>query len=280
MSGHVIVTGAAGLLGSHVAAAFREAGWQVTALDLTGGTGSDMVRADLTDIEAARAHIRDADCVAHIASIPRPVGHAAEDVFATNMSLMFNVQTAMEEAGITRLLFASSFSVLGLPFAPRPVALASLPIDEDHPVAPQDVYAVTKWLGEEMVEAWVRRTGGAAASLRMPWIQTAQTFFRDVGPRRETREAALDLWAYIDARDAGRAFVGAATAPLEGHVRMFLSAADTYHEEATAALLSRAYPDVERLAEMPGHASVISTRRACDLIGFAPEHSWRDYARS
>ena len=61
MSGHVIVTGAAGLLGSHVAAAFREARWRVTALDIAADRDPDIVRADLTGLEAARAHIRDAD---------------------------------------------------------------------------------------------------------------------------------------------------------------------------------------------------------------------------
>ncbi|WP_309084916.1 NAD(P)-dependent oxidoreductase [Chelativorans sp.] len=280
MARHVIVTGAAGLLGSHVAAAFRQAQWQVTALDVAADKSRNIGQADLRDLKTAHALVRDADCVAHIASIPRPVGYAAHEVFDTNMSLMFNVQSAMEEAGIGKLLFASSFSVLGLPFAERPVKLHYFPVDESHPVAPQDVYAVTKWLGEEMVDAWARRTGGTAVSLRMPWIQTAQSFLRDVVPRRARKESGLDLWAYIDARDAARAFVLAAEAPLEGHSRMFISASDTYHEYPTPLLLSRSYPDVEVREELPGHAAVISSTRARELIGFVPEHSWRQYGGS
>ncbi len=275
MAKHVIVTGAAGLLGCHVAEAFRHSGYEVTALDVTAAEGVTAV--DLTDLDDALAAIGPADCMAHVASLPRPVGYEAQDVFRTNMLLMFNVLTAMENADIGRMVFASSFSVLGLPFAPKPVDLRYFPIDEHHPPAPQDVYAVTKWLGEEMVDAWVRRTNHAAASIRMPWIQTAESFPEQVKPRREREEAGLDLWAYIDARDAGRAFVQAAEADISGHERFFISAADTYSEHPTAALIDATYPDIERRTDLPGQTALLDNTRAKKLIGFAPEHGWRDY---
>lgn len=272
---HVIVTGAAGLLGSYVAEAFRHAGYEVTGLDVTAAKG--VAAVDLTDLDAAVAAIGPADCMAHVASLPRPVGYAAEDVFRTNMMLMFNVLTAMERADIDRMVFASSFSVLGLPFAPAPVDLAYFPIDEHHPPAPQDVYAVTKWLSEEMVDAWVRRTGHTATSIRMPWIQTAESFPEQVKPRRERKEAGLDLWAYIDARDAGHAFVQAAQAKMSDHERFFISAADTYSERPTSELIDATYPDVERRTALPGHTALLDNAHAAELIGFVPKYSWRDY---
>ena len=193
------------------------------------------------------------------------------------MTLMFNVLAAMEKAEIGKMVFASSFSILGLPFAPKPVDIAYFPVDENHPRAPQDVYAVTKWLGEEMVDAWARRTGHPAASIRMPWIQTAKSFPEQVGPRRARKEAGLDLWAYIDARDAGRAFVQAAETDLAGHERFFISAADTYSERETTSLLDEAYPAVERRTTLPGLSALLSNARAEELIGYAPEYGWRDY---
>ncbi|MBC7281053.1 MAG: NAD(P)-dependent oxidoreductase [Hoeflea sp.] len=272
---NVIITGAAGLLGSHVVTAFRDKGYAVTAMDAVETEGC--LKVDLTKLDSAIEAFSHADCVAHIASIPRPVGYEASDIFSTNMQLMFNVQAAMEHNGIDRLVFASSFSVLGLPFAPRPVKIQYFPVDERHPVAPQDVYAVTKWLGEEMVEAWVNRTGGAAASIRMPWIQTAASFPKDVVPRRTRTESGLDLWAYIDARDAASAFVAAAEADLKGHRRFFISAADTYSEEPTRALLEKTYPGVACMSELDGFSAVISNSAAEKIIGFKPEHSWREY---
>ena len=275
---HVVVTGAAGLLGRHVAAAFRQAGWRVTATDRRDDGAAIPVVADLLDEAEARRLVDGADCVAHIASIPRPVGYDARDVFDTNMGLMYSVLGGMEATGVSRLVFASSFSILGLPFAPRPVDIAYLPIDEGHPAGPQDVYAVTKWLGEEMVDAWVRRTGGSAVSIRMPWIQTAEGFARDVVARRTRPESHLDLWSYIDARDAGEAFVLAAEAPTTGNERLYIAAADTYSEEPTDDLVARHYPDVRYGGVAGPHGAVISTEKARTTIGFQPRHGWREYA--
>lgn len=273
----IVVTGAAGLLGRHVAEIYRDAGFEVTALDREARGVAGVIDADLIDPTVASRFIADADCVAHVASIPRPVGYDAGDVFRTNMTLMFNVLAAMETANISRMLFASSFSVLGLPFAPRPVDLKYLPVDENHPTQPQDVYAVTKWLGEEMVEAWARRTGGSAISIRMPWIQTPTSFMSEVAKRRLTDEASLDLWAYIDARDAARAFLLAATAETTGHQRFFVSAADSYSETPTADLVAACYRGIDVRLPLEGHRALLSNDRAKSLIGFAPKNSWRDY---
>ena len=85
---------------------------------------------------------------------------------------------------------ASSMSVLGFPFFETPVVPFYLPFDSAHPAAPQDAYALSKWLGEEIVATAVRRRPRlAAVSLRMPWIQTAATFAGAIVERR--RRAAL-----------------------------------------------------------------------------------------
>lgn len=276
----IVVTGAAGLLGRHVAGIYRNAGFEVMALDREARGVAGVIEADLMDPDVASRLIADADCVAHIASIPRPVGYDAGDVFRTNMTLMFNVLAAMEAGNIARMLFASSFSVLGLPFAPRPVDLKYLPVDENHPAQPQDVYAVTKWLGEEMVEAWTRRTGGSAISIRMPWIQTPASFMSEVAKRRLTEEANLDLWAYIDARDAARAFLLATTAETTGHQRFFVSAADSYSETPTADLVAARYRGIDVRLPLEGHCTLLSNHRAMRVIDFAPQYSWRDYPGS
>ena len=278
--GTVAITGAAGLLGRHVARRFVADGWDVSALDRTARPaegGGECHVADLADRETAIAAIGPVDCLVHCAAIPRPTGLAPETVFGTNMALMDNVIAAAEAYGIGRILYASSFSVLGLPFAPRPVRIERVPVDESHPVAPQDVYALSKWLGEEMVDAWCRRTGGTAISLRLPWIQTAESFAREVVPRRTTPEASLDLWAYIDAEDAADAFLAAAIADVRGHERAFVAAADSYSETPTRALVDRHMPDVDRRGPLSGHRSLIDCARARSVLGFRPGRSWRDY---
>lgn len=276
----VVVTGAAGLLGRHVARALAEAGHAVRGVDRVraAGAGDDFVQADLTDFGAAVLALRGAQAVVHAAAIPRPVGRTSSDVFTTNVLAAYNVVEACVLHGVERLVNASSFSVLGLPFNPRPITPRYLPIDEAHPCAPQEAYALSKLVTETTVEAAVRRAGLTAISLRMPWIQTPETFGADVRPRRDDASvSARNLWSYIDARDAGEAFLLALGAPVSGHTPLYVSAADTFMEEPTEALVRATFDGVELRAPLAGHRTVLDTSAAERALGFRPRHSWRDY---
>jgi nucleoside-diphosphate-sugar epimerase len=276
----ILVTGSSGLLGRHVADALVEAGHAVTGLDLAApppGSRWTHVTADAGSAAVVAELGMAADALVHIAAIPRPTGRAAADVFAINMAAMYAAVEAARLCHIRRFVYASSFSVLGYPFFEKPVVPPYLPVDEGHPVGAQDVYATTKWLGEEMVDAAVRRGVFDAVSLRMPWIQTPATFHATVGPRRRQADAARDLWAYLDARDAAAAFVATVARPVSGHLRLFLSAADSYMDRPTAELVAEAYPDVPARALLGGNAALIDTGAAQAALGFAPRHSWRHY---
>jgi nucleoside-diphosphate-sugar epimerase len=278
----VIVTGSSGLLGRHVAAARVAAGHAVRGIDAApppAGAAWEHVTADLTDLGAALQLVRGAGSVVHLAAIPRPTGVPAGKVFMTNMAAAYNVVEAAVLSGAARIVYASSMSVLGYPFFEAPVAPAYLPIDSGHPVAPQDAYALSKWLGEEVVDAACRRRPGlTAVSLRMPWIQTPETFPREVAGRRARAAlVARDLWAYLDARDAAAAFVAAVERPIDGHRRLFISAADTFAEGETAALVRAAYPDAALRRPLAGYAAVFDLGEARAVLGFVPAFSWRDY---
>ena len=277
----VVVTGSSGLLGRHVAAALGEAGHDVTGVDAIPpppGAGWRHVTADATDTGAMMQVVRGCDAVAHIAAIPRPTGRVAEAIFRDNATATFNVVEAAVLNQVPRLVYASSMSILGYPFFERPVVPAYLPFDSAHPPAPQDAYALSKWVGEEIVAAAVRRSGLAAVSLRMPWIQTPATFPLEVVARRERAAlVARDRGGYIDARDAASAFVAAAERPVTGHLRLFISAADTFMDAATETLVRAAYPGVRMNRALPGHETVFDLAEAHDLLGWSPRHSWRDY---
>ncbi len=276
----VAVTGASGLLGRHVCEALLAAGHRVTGIDTVAPTMAlpAFLQCDMTRLDDTILALRGADAVVHAAAIPRPTGRVPREVFATNVAATYNVVEACVVLGIERLIYASSFSVIGFPFNPQPVDLSYLPLDESHPVGPQDSYALSKWLGEEIVETGVRRRAFAAVSLRMPWIQTRESFPRDVVPMRPDRaRAAASLWSYLDGSDAGSAFLAAVESRAAGHLRLFLSAADTFMEEATEPLVREAYPDVPLRGPLPGHSTVIGIAAAHDALGFAPRRSWRDY---
>ncbi len=275
----IALTGSSGLLGRAIADALMAAGHHVRGIDTSPPTTklSAHLNVGLEGFGSAVQALAGADAVIHAAAIPRPTGRTATDVFQVNMALAFNVVEAAVTLGIRRLVYASSFSVLGFPFFVKPVALSYLPIDEDHPLAPQDAYALSKTLGEEIVEAAVRRGKIDAVSLRMPWIQSPETFLREVGPRRESAESGRDLWSYIDARDAAAGFRAAVEARNEGHLRLFLSAADTYSETPTLDLIHTAFGNLPLKHPISGHQAVIDTTSARDALGFVARHSWRDY---
>jgi nucleoside-diphosphate-sugar epimerase len=278
----VVVTGAAGLLGSHVLAALLADGRDVRGVDLTippGAPPSRFIRADLTDPGDAIQALAGAEAVIHAAAIPRPTGRIASDVFRTNVLAAHNVVEAALLHGVPRLASASSFSVLGWPFNPQPLVPAYLPIDEQHPLAPQESYGLSKLLTEQIIEAATRRAPSFhALSLRMPWIQTAKTFADEVAPRREATEVATaNLWCYIDAEDAAAAFRAGLDAHLQGHVAVYLSAPDTFMEQDTMTLVHAAFPGVELRRPLPGHASVLDCSAAERLLGFRPTRSWREY---
>jgi nucleoside-diphosphate-sugar epimerase len=278
----VVVTGSSGLLGRHVAGALVSAGHAVLGLDMApppAGAGFDHVTADLTDLGSTLQLVRNAEAVVHLAAIPRPTGLPAGHVFKTNMAAVYNVVEAAVLNGTTRLAYASSMSVLGYPFFETPIEPTYVPFDSAHPVAPQDAYALSKWLGEEVVGAAVRRRPAlSAVSLRMPWIQTAATFAREVVARRARAAlVARDLWAYLDARDAASAFVAAVERPIDGHKRLFISAADTFAEIETTELVRSAYPRTVIKRALTGHTTVFDLSEAREVLGFVPKFRWREY---
>lgn len=278
----VVVTGAAGLLGRHVVSVLARAGRRVRGVDAVAPSGAstvEFVRADLRDLGAAVQALAGAETVVHTAAIPRPTGRTAADVFQTNVLAAYNVVEAALLNGVMRMVSASSFSVLGWPFNPQPLRPLYLPIDERHPLAPQEAYGLSKLVTEEILDAATRRAPSfSALSLRMPWIQTAATFAQDVASRREANEiATANLWSYIDADDAAAAFSHGLDAPLNGHVAVYLSAPDTFMQQDTMSLVEAAFPDVELRHPLPDHVGVLDCRVAERLLGFIPRRSWRDY---
>jgi nucleoside-diphosphate-sugar epimerase len=276
----VAVTGASGLLGRHLIEALTATGVSVRAIDVVPVELSDaeFVRADLTDLGLAVEALNGATAVLHAAAIPRPTGHAASDVFRTNVLAAYATVEAAVVLGIKRLVNASSVSVVGMPFNPRPLPVEFLPLDESHPLRPQDAYALSKLMTEQIIDAAVRRSELTAVSLRMPWIQTAQTFATEVRPLLSRGGmAAKNLFAYVDARDAAAAFLAALDCPCAGHAAVFLSSRDTFADVETSQLIAENFAGTELRAEFHGFEPLINTRNAVGLLGWQPEHSWRSY---
>lgn len=177
----VLVTGAHGKVGRAAVSALQAAGHAVTECDLArpvfDRAEPDAVaylQANLTDAGDAYAVVRGHDAVVHSAAIPEPTQNPAHVVFANNLMSTFNVLEAAVRFGITRLVNLSSETVPGFFFPERDFLPSYVPVDELHPIAPQDPYALAKHFGEQLCDAAVRRSDLRCISIRPSWVQTPQ----------------------------------------------------------------------------------------------------------
>jgi UDP-glucose 4-epimerase len=149
----IAVTGGLGRLGRYVVHGLAE--HTVHVLDI--GAATDCHQADLRDIDALRAGLRDIDVVVHLGGIDRSV--AVDDAATMQVNAMgtWNLFEASLQLGVRRVIHCSSSSVLGLDHSNPTMPPCYLPIDEAHPLRPTDAYGLSKACGERIAEdvvAW------------------------------------------------------------------------------------------------------------------------------
>lgn len=291
----VLVTGGTGRLGRSVVEGLAAQGHEPVAVDLvpgrSGGPGAagEVFPADLTlpgEAYAAIARYRP-DAVVHLAAIAVPFSRTEHTIYATNTALAFNVMQAAVDLGVERVIVASSPTVIGYGnpagWAPR-----YLPLDEDHPVAPWNAYALSKLAAETTMRMFAARHGAdiGFAAFRPcfviapeDWSGSATQDGRTITERLDTPAlAAVSLFNYLDARD-GAGFV---TRLVErcgeipnGEV-FFVGADDALVRGSLPDTLGEHVPATRpRLAALAPDGSVFSNAKAKRLLGWSPERSWR-----
>jgi len=181
---HALVTGGAGFIGSHLTDRLLAEGHRVTVLDnLCGGWMKNLREAEKhpnfrfveADIRQPIAeHFRGVDWVFHLAALADivPSIENPRAYFETNVDGTFNVLEAAKQHHVQRFVYAASSSCYGIP--------AQYPTPETTAAAPQYPYALTKYLGEQLVMHWAQLYKLPAVSLRL---------FNVYGPRARTTGA-------------------------------------------------------------------------------------------
>jgi nucleoside-diphosphate-sugar epimerase len=278
----VLVTGSSGKVGKAAVASLTAAGHQVIGLDRKAGMDGTVrtIACDCTDFGEVAGVMTGVDtigrpeAVVHLAGIPAPGLASDGEIFRTNTLGNYNVFTAAVRAGIRRIVWASSETILGLPFDTPP---DFVPLDETHPDRPEWSYSLTKKLGETMADELVRwHPDLAIVSLRLSNVFDADDYAKREQTIADPAMRKMNLWSYVDARDTGEACRLAVEADVEGHERLIIAAADTVIDTPSAELMRRYFPDVRVRMPLEGFVSLESSTRAADLIGYRPQHSWRD----
>jgi nucleoside-diphosphate-sugar epimerase len=292
----VVVTGGSGRLGYYVIRELFTHGHAVSSLDAIKPREClcPTYVVDLTKFDALLDHFKNADAAVHLARIRFPYTESGFNVarqkweftdiagdaerFSQNVTLTNNVLAAAEVCGIQKIVCGSSLAIYGLYYATSQLEPDYLPLDEDHPLRPEDPYGLTKWMGEKLCDAVQRKTGARIASLRFAGVYTEahrpMLLERSKDP---TIRGTGALWSYIDARDAARACRLALEAEFSGHQAFNICAPDTIMELPTRELISRYLPRVQRVRDgLADNSSGYDTKKAAAALGFQARHLLHD----
>lgn len=280
----VLVTGGSGKLGRAVLRDLVEHGYDVLNLDQhpLPDPICPTIRIDISNFGEVAAAILGGiderkgpfDAVVHLAAIPAPGLAANARTITNNVSATYNVFEASRLAGIKNIVFASSETVLGLPFDTPP---PYVPIDEEYFPRPESAYSLGKLLDETMAAQFcrwdkdLRIVGLRFSNVMYPEDYAAfESFDSDPNKRK------WNLWAYIDARDGAQAVRRAILADFKGFEAFIIANTDSVMSRSNISLLAEVFPEVEQRGDITSNSTLLSIDKAKRMLGFAPKYSWRN----
>ncbi|MFE0103104.1 NAD-dependent epimerase/dehydratase family protein [Streptomyces sp. NPDC059009] len=211
----VLLTGAAGGVGTLMRGLLPAYGYALRLLDARPIEGEpEAVMADLADREALREALHGVDAVLHLAGIS--LESTFDKILAANIQGTHNLYEAAREAGVGRVVLASSNHAVG--FTPRPSGPYPLPQEAltpiDTPRRPDTFYGLSKCFGEDLAQLYWDRHGLETVSVRI-----GSCFMEPTSVRM------LSVW--MSPGDGARLFHAALTAENVGHTVVYGSSANT-----------------------------------------------------
>jgi UDP-glucose 4-epimerase len=251
-----LVTGGCGFIGSHIVEQLLQEGYDVKVIDnfSTGRKANlaflepnktlEIIEADIRNFDSIAPHFNDIDFVFHMAALADivPSIEAPDAYYSTNVTGTFNVLKAALQANITKLVYAASSSCYGIP--------DSFPTTESAEIRPQYPYALTKYLGEELVKHWDQVYNLPTVSLRL---------FNVYGPRSRTSGTYGAVFGvFLAQKLAGKPFtiVGDGT-----QTRDF-----TYVKDVADAFITAAKSDVTSEIMNVGSGGTYSVNHLVELL--------------
>lgn len=278
----VIVTGSSGKLGTAVVERLLAEGYDVRCLDLAPPREHPELhtRVDLTDygqtVDAmfgADDRYEGVDAVVHLAAIPAPGMVSNVATFRNNIESTFNVFQAAKRAGIKNVVYASSETVLGLPFDIDP---PYVPLDEEYPARPESTYSLVKHLEETMAAQFTRWDPALKiVGLRFSNVMLTGDYAAFPSFDADPRSSIWNLWSYIDARDGAQAVLRGLQWEGTGFETFIIASPDSVMSRSSASLVAEYFPNVPVTKVLGEHEVLMSIDKARRMLGYAPEFSWR-----
>jgi nucleoside-diphosphate-sugar epimerase len=290
----VLVTGCNGRLGQAACETLLAAGHVVVGIDAQAVAGRPhpvVVDTLLNPFAVFRGldALGGADAVVHLANHTNSLVAPAEVVLRENQAMNASVFTAAWQAGVGRVVFASSVqAMLGGAEMDGQVNQrlpSRLPIDESIPAAPTNVYGLSKVLGEGLLShlcdgvRFPRASGPmSAVSLRVPFIQNAKGFEMSVTKSVPTDFVwgGSECFAYIAREDAAEAVLRACEGAIAGHEVVWCAAPDPRIPETVPQLVDRFYGSVPGVEECLRRDSFVNCEKAERLLAWRASRIMRE----
>ena len=286
----VVVTGGSGKAGRAIIRDLLAHGYAVMNVDLEPpreplchffkadlndmGQTVDALRRAAGTVDRRRSPLGTADFVVHMAGIPAPSLAPDAVTFRNNMMTTYNVFSAATLFGLSRVVWASSETVFGLPLTRSPPP--RVPLAEADPPAPETGYALAKLLCEQMAEQMHRWNPGTRfVGLRISNIFEEADYAGIPGFQDDPAARRWNLWSWVDSRDVAQACRLALEADVPGAAVFTIAAADTLMAAENHSLMARAFPGVPVEPGGSAHATLLSIDEARRVLGYAPRYSWR-----
>jgi nucleoside-diphosphate-sugar epimerase len=272
----IVVTGGSGKGGTWVVRDLREHGHDVLNVDIRhdGSASGLSLVAELTDLGQTQDALAGADAVVHFAAIPAPGLRSDGETFRINTLSTYNVFAAAVAHRMRRVVWASSETVLGLPFDVPP---AFAPIDESIEPRPESSYSLSKLVGESMAAQFARRSGIGFVGMRISNIMEPADYARFPLYWDDPRVRKWNLWGYVDARDVATAARLGLEATVEGSEIAIIAAADTVMTRPSAELMAEVFPTVPLRRPVDGRETLLAIDHARRILGYEPSHRWADH---
>jgi nucleoside-diphosphate-sugar epimerase len=225
--------------------------------------------ADLLNRDACYRLVAAADAVVHLANYSDMTISDSQKLFNENVAINMNVFQAAQETGVQNIVFSSSIQVLGdLSSSDRGsrAYLPYLPLDGDAPANPDNPYALSKLVGEIMLQYFARAHMNCVA-IRYPWLiePAKHNFFRSKRVRTNKSEG---VFRYLSFSDAANLIVAILDASLPGF-RIYMPAHPSNRlGRAPADVVRKYYPNV--LLRRPLH----EIKALIDISRIEAETGW------
>jgi nucleoside-diphosphate-sugar epimerase len=263
--------------------ALLERGYQVFNLDVASPREQlcPFIQVDLTDygqvmeaLSAVDDRYKGIDGVVHLGAIPAPGIRTNAVTFHNNSSASYNVFEAARKLNILNVVWASSETVLGLPFDEPP---PYVPVDEEYVGRPQSAYSLAKWLDEQMAQQFCRWNPQLKMiGLRLSNVMEVHDYARFPSFDGDALARKWNLWGYIDARDAAQAIWRSLEYTGKGCEIFIIANADTVMSRSNQVLMAEVFPNVPFRREVGVNETLLSIDKARRILGYEPQFSWRN----